>query len=117
MSNSEFQVTTGNHGEITNLQIVGDSFPTNYVMNATNAPQQNTSDHQWVGELMFTYRLGSGAWTKAWTNRSADGRTQSQSGNTVNITYQNSSNAEGIRNFKVDESYALQSDHCAGRSR
>lgn len=111
LSNSEFQVTTGNHGEITNLQIVGDSFPTNYVMNATNAPQQNTSDHQWVGELMFTYRLGSGAWTKAWTNRSADGRTQSQSGNTVNITYQNSSNAEGIRNFKVDESYALQSDH------
>nr|WP_246061781.1 DUF5695 domain-containing protein [Paenibacillus oralis] len=111
LSNSEFQVTTGNHGEITNLQIVGDSFPTNYVMNATNAPQQNTSDHQWVGELMFTYRLGSGSWTKAWTNRSADGRTQNQSGNTVNITYQNSSNAEGIRNFKVDESYALQNDH------
>lgn len=111
LSNSEFQVTTGNHGEITNLQIVGDSFPTNYVMNATNAPQQNTSDHQWVGELMFTYRLGNGAWTKAWTNRSADGRTQNQSGNTVNITYQNSNSAEGIRNFKVDESYALQNDH------
>lgn len=111
ISNGNFQVATGNHGEITNLQIVGDSFPTNYVMNATNAPQQNTSDHLWVGELMFKYRLGSGAWTTAWTNRSADGRTQNQSGNTVNITYQNSNNAEGIRNFKVDESYALQSDH------
>src|SRR5690554_3241276 len=110
LSNSTFNVTTGNHGEISNLQIVGDSFPTNYVMNAQNAPQQNTADHQWLGEMMFTYRLDSGAWTQAWSNKSADGRTQSQSGSTVNITYQNSTNAQGIRNFRVNESYSLVSD-------
>lgn len=111
LSNGDFRVTTGEHGEITNLQIVGDRFPTNYVMNASNAPQQNTPDHQWLGELMFKYRLNNGAWTTAWTNRSADGRTQSQNGNTVNVTYQNSSHPEGIRNFKVEQSYALNGDH------
>lgn len=111
LSNGNFRVTVGNYGEITNLQIVGDSFPTNYVMNASNAPQQNTSEHQWLGELMFTYRLNNGAWTTAWSSRSADGRTQSQNGSTVNVTYQNSSNAQGIRNFKVDESYSLVSDY------
>ncbi|MFD1179431.1 DUF5695 domain-containing protein [Paenibacillus puldeungensis] len=111
VSNGVFTVTTGEHGEITNLQIVGDSFPTNYVMNKTNAPQQNTTDHQWLGELMFTYRLNNGAWTTAWTNRSADARTQSKSGSTINVTYQNSSNAQGIRNFRVNESYALENDY------
>ncbi|HEX7057655.1 MAG TPA: DUF5695 domain-containing protein, partial [Bacilli bacterium] len=107
MSDANFSVTTGANGEINSLRISGDTFPTNYVMNPTNAPKQNTSDHQWLGELMFTYRLNNGAWTKAWTNKSGDVRVQSQSGNTVNITYQNSGNAEGIRNFRVDESYSL----------
>lgn len=111
ISNGNFRVTTGDFGEITNLQIVGDSFPTNYVMNAGNAPQQNTSDHQWLGELMFTYRLNNGAWTTAWSSRSADGRTVSRNGSTINVTYQNSGNAQGIRNFKVDESYALVNDY------
>ncbi|MEI2395768.1 DUF5695 domain-containing protein, partial [Paenibacillus phytohabitans] len=111
LSNSNFQVSTGTNGDITSLKLTGDNFPTNYVMNATNAPNQNTADHQWLGELMFTYRLNNGAWTKALTNKSADGRTQSQTGNTVNIIYQNSANAEGIRNFRVNESYSLLSDY------
>lgn len=111
LSNSSFQVSTGTNGDITSLKLTGDNFPTNYVMNATNAPNQNTADHQWLGELMFTYRLNNGAWTKALTNKSADGRTQSQTGNTVNIIYQNSANAEGIRNFRVNESYSLVSDY------
>lgn len=111
LSSGSFNVTTGTNGEISSLTIAGDSFATNYVMNGTNAPNQNTSDHQWLGELMFTYRLGSGAWTKAWTSKSADARTQSQSGSTVNVSYQNSANAEGIRNFKVDQSYSLASDY------
>jgi hypothetical protein len=111
LSNGTFEVSTGTHGELNGLRIVGDSFPTNYVMNGTNAPNQNTADHQWVGELMFTYRLNNGAWTKAWTNKSSDVRVQSQSGNTVNITYQNSSNAEGIRNFRLNQSYSLVNDY------
>ncbi|WP_256757033.1 DUF5695 domain-containing protein [Cohnella sp. WQ 127256] len=111
ITNTTFNVQTGTNGEITSLQLVGDSFPTNYVMNATNAPNQNTADHQWLGELMFKYKLGSGAWTNAWTSKSADGRTQSQSGNTVTVTYQNSTNAEGIKNFKVVETYSLVNDY------
>jgi hypothetical protein len=111
ISNSNFNVQTGTNGEITSLQLVGDAFPTNYVMNGTNAPNQNTADHQWLGELMFTYKLGNGAWTKGWTSKSADGRTQSQSGNTVTVTYQNSTNAEGIKNFKVVETYSLVNDY------
>src|SRR5208283_1002944 len=55
MSNSYFNIQTGSNGEISSLQLTGDSFPTNYVMNTTNAPQQNTSGHEWLGELMFTY--------------------------------------------------------------
>ncbi len=111
LSNGTFQVTTGSSGEISSLKLTGDNFPTEYVLNGANAPNQNTSDHQWLGELMFTYRLGTGAWTQGWTSKSADARTQSQSGSTVNITYQNSSNAQGIRNFRVDESYSLVSDY------
>lgn len=111
LSNSNFQISTGSNGDITSLKLTGDNFPTNYVMNATNAPNQNTADHQWLGELMFTYRLNNGAWTKAWTSQSGDARTQSQSGNAVNIVYQNSANAEGIRNFRVNESYSLVNDY------
>lgn len=111
LSNSNYNVQTGTNGEITSIQIVGDSFPTNYVMNATNAPNQNTSDHQWMGELMFTYRLGTGAWTKASTNKSADVRTQSQSGASVSVSYENSTNAEGIKNFRLNETYSLVNDY------
>ncbi|GGF91253.1 hypothetical protein GCM10010912_40370 [Paenibacillus albidus] len=111
LSNNTFNISTGANGDISSLKLTGDNFPTNYVMNSSNAPNQNTSDHQWLGELMFTYRLNNGAWTKAWTSKSADARTQSQSGNTVNITYQNSANSEGIRNFRVNESYSLVSDY------
>ncbi|WP_420852197.1 DUF5695 domain-containing protein [Paenibacillus hamazuiensis] len=111
LSNSYFNVQTGSNGEITSLQLTGDTYPTNYVMNATNAPQQNTSDHEWLGELMFTYRLGTGAWQKALTQSSSDVRTQSQSGNAVTVSYENSANANGIKNFKLVETYSLVNDY------
>ncbi|WP_079409464.1 DUF5695 domain-containing protein [Paenibacillus ferrarius] len=111
LSNSTFNVQTGTNGEITSLKLTGDTFATDYVMNGTNAPNQNTADHEWLGELMFTYKLGSGAWTKAYTSKSADGRTITQSGNTVTVTYQNSANSEGIKNFKVVVTYALVNDY------
>ncbi len=111
LSNSYFNVQTGSYGEISSLQLAGDNYPTNYVMNASNSPDQNTSGHQWLGELMFQYRLGTGSWTKAYTNLSGDVRTQSQSGNTVTVTYQNSANSGGIKNFKVVETYSLVNDY------
>ena len=60
---------------------------------------------------MFTYKLGNGEWTKAWTSKSDDGRTISKSGNEITVTYENASNPEGIRNFKVIEKYALVDDY------
>ncbi|WP_336758795.1 DUF5695 domain-containing protein [Paenibacillus sp. USHLN196] len=110
LSTDKLILQTGSHGEISSIKIKGDAFPTEYVMNATVAPEQNTADHQWLGELMFTYRLNGGAWTKAWTNLSADGRTITNSGNQVTVTYANASNAQGIRNFKVIETYTTQTD-------
>lgn len=111
LSNDIFEIQTGTHGEITSLKLKGDVFPTEYVMNPTNAPNQNTPDHQWLGELMFTYKLGSGEWTKAWTSKSDDGRTITKSGDEITVTYENASNSEGIRNFKVIEKYALVDDY------
>jgi hypothetical protein len=107
LTNSVFDVEIGKNGELSSLTLVGDSFPTNYVLNATNAPGQNTADHEWVGELMFSYRLGNGAFQTALTQASADVR-QVQSGATsISVTYENSGNANGIKNFRVVETYAL----------
>src|SRR5262249_55077 len=65
ISSGTFTVQTGNFGEISSLQIVGDTFPTNYVINATNAPSlAGSADHHWFGELMFRYRLGT---TTTWS--------------------------------------------------
>ncbi|MDQ0114175.1 DUF5695 domain-containing protein [Paenibacillus harenae] len=111
LSDNNFNITTGTHGEINSLRLVGDAFNTQYVMNPTVTPNQNTADHQWLGELMFKYRFGTGAWQTAMTQSSADVRTQTQSGNTVTITYQNSTNANGIRNFKLVNKYSLVNDY------
>jgi hypothetical protein len=110
LSNGTFKMTVGTNGEIASLQLTGDAFPTNYVLNATNAPGQNTADHEWVGELMFTYRLDGGAWTTALTNQSSDVRAISTSGNSISVTYQSSGNPKGVRNFKVVETYGLVND-------
>ncbi len=111
LSNSTFNVQIGTNGEISALQLTGDAFPTNYVMNATNAPGQNTADHEWVGELMFAYRMGTGAFATALTNQSADVRKIAQSGQAVTVTYQNSASARGIKNFKLVETYSLVNDY------
>lgn len=111
LSNSYFNVQIGSYGEISSLMLTGDTYPTNYVMNASNSSSLNTSDHEWFGELMFKYRLGYGSWQTALTQSSSDGRTQSQNGNSVTITYQNSRNTNGIKNFRVIETYSLVNDY------
>ncbi len=111
LSNNMFSISVGDYGDISSLRLVGDTFNTNYVMNSSNAPKQNTADHQWLGELMFTYRLGNGAWTRAWTSNSADARTITSSGSSVQVSYQNSSNNQGIRNFTLNETYSLVNDY------
>lgn len=111
ISDSNFNISTGTNGEINSLRLTGDTFNTQYVMNPTVAPNQNTADHQWLGELMFKYRFGTGAWQTALTQSSADARTQSQSGNNVTITYQNSANANGVKNFRLVNTYSLVNDY------
>ena len=111
LSSATFKVQTGTSGEISSLALTGDAYPTNYVLDAANAPGQNTPDHEWIGELMFTYRLGAGAWTTALTNQSADVRSMSQSGSAVTVTYKNSANPEGVRNFTLVETYSLIDDY------
>jgi hypothetical protein len=111
LSNSIFTIQIGQSGEISSLKLTGDLFPTDYVMNSTNVPALVTADHEWVGELMFAYRLGAGAWQTALSQASGDAKTLNQSGNIVTITYQNSTAAKGIKNFKVEETYSL-TDKC-----
>lgn len=110
MYNDYFNVQVGSNGEISTLKLTGDTYPTNYVLNSSNAPNLNTSDHQWFGELMFKYRLSSGSWQTALTQSSGDVRMQSNNKNTVTVTYLNSSNTNGIKNFKVIETYSLVDD-------
>jgi hypothetical protein len=112
LSNGTFDVQTGTNGEITSLQIANDAFPTNYVLSAANAPGQNTADHEWMGELMFAYRVGSAtAWTQARTNASSDSRTITSTPTSVTVTYGPSTNAQGIKNFGLTETYSLVDDY------
>jgi len=107
LSNDVFQAEIGDNGELSSLALTGDAFPTNYVLNAANAPGQDTADHEWAGELMFSYRLGSGAFQQALTQSSADVRKVQSTATSVTVTYENSTNAKGIKNFRVVETYSL----------
>src|SRR3569623_527411 len=111
LSNDRVKVTIGTYGEISSLQLVGDAFPTNYVLNATNAPGQNTADHEWMGELMFTYRQGAGAWQTALTQSSSDARTVTSTATSATVANRNSTNAKGVKTFELTETYALVADY------
>ena len=104
LSNSNFNVKIGTNGEINSLQLAGDAFPTNYVLNGTNAPDgfAASKDHAWVGELMFKYRTGSGAWQSALTS-SGTGRSMTSTATSVIVKYD-------FTAFKVTETYALVDD-------
>jgi len=109
ISDANFVVDIGSYGEISSLKIVGDAFPTCYVMNATNSPDQNTAEHQWAGELFFTYRLGAGAWTKALTSVSKSGRTITKpTATSTLVRYAGATETNGIKDFSVDETYELK---------
>ena len=111
LSNEFFNVEIGEYGQITSLMIVGDKYPTNYVMNAENSPNQDTEDHQWMGELMFNTKVGDDTeWTEAWTNSSNSVRDIKLDGNKVVVTYENAAEDKGIKDFKLVETYSLVDD-------
>lgn len=113
-------------GSIQSLKVAGDLYDTEYVMNPDVAPDQgnesNVKYKQWLGNLMFSYGTGTGAvsasgvgstaWKSAWTTSSAAARTVAKSadGKTITVTYQNSTDANGIRDFKLVETYSMGSD-------
>ena len=105
LSNTNFNVKIGTNGEINSLQLTGDAFPTNYVLNGANAPAgfAGSNDHEWVGELMFKYRTGTGAWHTALTNSGA-GRQITSTASSVVVNYDFSA-------FKLTETYALVDDY------
>ncbi|MBN2036840.1 MAG: hypothetical protein JW768_08875 [Chitinispirillaceae bacterium] len=107
ISNDNLTVVTGTYGEISSIKIKSDAFPTEYVFNSSNA----SITSNFLGELVFKYRQGSGQWITATTHQSTDARTQSQSGNTVTVTYENSSNSQGIKNFKLVETYDCTNEY------
>lgn len=109
LSNSTFNVQFGSYGQINSLQLTGDAFPTNYVLNGSNGPAgfSTSSDHEWVGELMFKYRLSTGVWNTALTSQSGDARSVASTSSSVTVTYQNSASAQGVKNFKLVEAYSL----------
>ncbi|WP_322923587.1 DUF5695 domain-containing protein [Paenibacillus campi] len=114
LSGSQLQVQIGNYGEISSLKLTNDLFPTEYVMNKTVTPEQDTYDHQWMGELLFTYRLDGGEWRKASTNQSDDVRRIEQNGQQVTVTYEHSRHADGIRDFRLTETYTIKPDGSLG---
>jgi hypothetical protein len=107
LSNDAVNVQIGSNGEISSLQLAQDAFPTNYVMNGTNARGQNTADHAWVGELMLSYRVNGGSWTTALTSQSGDARKVTAASNNIVVSYEKSSSTQGVRDFKLVETYAL----------
>ena len=117
ISNDYFNIKIGEFGQIDTIEIVGDLYPTNYVMNQTNSPNQNTDDHQWTGELMFAYRKeGETAWSEVTTSESADVREitstelDTAEGNAITVTYADSEAVGGIKDFSVEETYSLVGD-------
>lgn len=111
LKNNYFNVDIGKYGQITSLKIVGDKYPTNYVMNAENSPEQNTSGHQWMGELMFKTKEGNSKnWVESMTNSSNSTRKVELDGNKVIVTYENATELKGIKNFKLIETYSLVND-------
>lgn len=113
LRNEYFDVETGEYGEITSLKIVGDEYDTNYVMNVSDNPKQDTSAHEWMGDLMFkTKKSGEENWTEALTNSSDAGRSVELKDNKIVVTYDNTK-TEGeraIRDFKLVETYSLTDD-------
>ncbi|MDD3413178.1 MAG: DUF5695 domain-containing protein [Lachnospiraceae bacterium] len=109
LQNDFFVVETGKYGEITSLKIKDDEFNTNYVMNASNSPQQDTDGHEWVGELMFSTKLGNaGEWKDSRTQSSGNGRKVELVDNKVIVTYENATGEKAINDFKVTETYSLE---------
>jgi hypothetical protein len=121
LENEHLNVKIGENGEISSLKIVDDLYDTEYVMNKDVAPDMNTKETQWLGELMFSYQLEGETdgnlegkdgkkWKKAWTTLSDDVRKITEDGNQIKVEYANSESENGIKNFSLKETYTLEKE-------
>jgi len=60
LSSGTFKVQTGNSADLVPAARRRRLFRRTTCLNAANAPGQDTADHEWLGELMFSYRFGTG---------------------------------------------------------
>lgn len=85
----------------------GDSFNTNYVINATMQSQFNVRDSRWLGDLIFNVRpAGStAAGTTMVSGLSGDVRKVTKGpGNSINVDYTgNAADANGFKGFNVKQ--------------
>lgn len=108
LSNGVISVETGKYGQITSLKIDGDSYDTNYVMNAENASGQNTATHEWMGELMLSCRNNeNGTWSDERTNFSDSVRKITADKDSVEVSYKNATEEKGIKSVALSEKYGF----------
>jgi len=104
LTNSQFNVTidtpplSSSYG-ISSLKLKNDVYNTDYIWAGDI-----------IGDVITKYRVGAGAWTTGNTSVSSDNRTIVNNAPTsVQVNYTtNSSNASGINNFSLYETYAIQ---------
>jgi len=86
-------------GEIASLKLPGDVYDTNYVM-----------EGKILGDAAARYRIAGGSWQVGNTSSSSDTRSVTSGAPTwASVSYQNdSSDPNGIKAFRLDETYSLQ---------
>lgn len=60
IANNSLRVQIGDLGQISSMNIINDRKSINYVLPNDTANQNNTN-HQWMGEMIFSYRTGDSA--------------------------------------------------------
>lgn len=86
-----------------------DGYGTNYVMNPDIRPAFDVNDSRWVGDMKFTVKKESDpSYTASVTSLSDDVRNVTREDDTIKVSYEeSSSNAAGIKDFALTESYSL----------
>lgn len=111
-------------GTLRSLKVVGDAFPTEYLLNADSAPtlaaEKAAKHRQWLGSAVFSYAFGTGtvsasgvggtAWTTATTAESGDVAAVTSTSSSVTVTIKGSKNSGGIRDFTFGQTFEAQSD-------
>ncbi|MCX6345142.1 MAG: DUF5695 domain-containing protein [Armatimonadetes bacterium] len=102
LSNNQFTVTINTtSGGISSLKLKNDVYDTDYIWSA-----------KIIGDVTTRYRVGTGAWTTGNTSVSSDNRTIVNNAPTkVQFNYiTDSTNASGIKNFSLYETYEIKGD-------